>query len=92
MSSTDVVAALPTPVSLKEVGALLVKHYGLHDGLWDVAVELQAAIGQLGTPPNDVLPGAMFRISRMGLNKVAQVGPLTVNAAEINPRASPTTR
>jgi hypothetical protein len=86
MSSTDPIA-LPTPVSLKEIGALLVKHYGFHDGLWDVAIEMQVGIGQFGAAPADPspLPGAMFRISRIGLNKALQVGPLTINAAETNP-------
>jgi hypothetical protein len=86
MSSTDPVLS-PEPVSLKEIGALLVKHYGFHDGLWDVAVEIQVGVGQFGAAPADAapLPGAMFRIARIGLTKAPQVGPLTVNAAEINP-------
>jgi hypothetical protein len=86
MSSTDPVVS-PTPVSLKEIGELLVKHYGFHDGLWDVAIEMQVGIGQFGATPTDAapLPGAIFRISRIGLNKALQVGPLTINAAEINP-------
>jgi hypothetical protein len=86
MSSTDPIAP-PTPVSLKEIGALLVKHYGFHDGLWDVAIEIQVGVGQFGAAPADAapLPGAMFRVSRIGLTKALQVGPLTINAAEINP-------
>jgi hypothetical protein len=74
------------PISLKEIGALLVKRYGLHEGLWDVNVEIQVGVGQFGMPPDLVaMPGAMFRISKIGLTKAPQVGPLTVNAAEINP-------
>jgi hypothetical protein len=86
MPSIDPIVSL-TPVSLKEVGALLVKHYGLREGLWDVAIEIQVGIGQFGAAPADAtpLPGAMFRISRIGLNHALQVGPLTVNAAEVNP-------
>jgi hypothetical protein len=86
MSSTDPIVSL-TPVSLKEIGALLVKHYGLHEGLWDIVIEIQVGVGQFGAAPADAapLPGAMFRISRIGLNNALQVGPLTVNAAEVNP-------
>jgi hypothetical protein len=81
--------ALPVPISLKEVGALLVKHYDLHEGLWDVAVEIQVAVGQLGMPPDpSPLPGAMFRISKIGLTQAPQFSLLTVNAAEINPLAT----
>jgi hypothetical protein len=78
--------ALPVPISLKEVGALLIKHYDLHEGLWDVAVEIQVAVGQLAMPTDQsALPGAMFRISKVGLTHAPQVSQLTVNAAEINP-------
>jgi hypothetical protein len=79
--------APPTPIPLKEVGGLLVKHYGLHEGLWDVALEMQVGIGLLGPTPADVLPGATLRISRIGLTRAPLVGPLTINAAEINPPA-----
>ena len=87
MSSTETNVASPDLLPLKQVAELLVKHLGIHEGLWDVAIEIQAAIGQFGLPPTDILPGAMFRISRIGLTKTAALGPITVNAAEINPQA-----
>jgi hypothetical protein len=89
MSSTEIPVVNPEPLSLKKVGELLVKHYGLHEGMWDVAIEIQAAIGQFGFPPTDVMPGAMFRISRIGLTKANQAGHMTVNAAELNPAPLP---
>jgi hypothetical protein len=77
----------PEPVQLKEVAAYLVKHYGFHEGLWDVVVEMQVAVGAFAGPsgPSDVLPGAMFRVQRIGLVRVPVEGALTVNAAIVNP-------
>ena len=76
--------AVPEALTLRQVGELLVKKYGLHEGLWDLSIEIQAGIGQFGAPP-DVLPGAIFRISRIGLSKAPELGTHTVNAAEVNP-------
>ena len=78
----------PDPIPLREVTALLVKHLGLHEGQWDLAFEMQVAIGQFGIQPSEALPGAMFRISRIGLMPATQLGPLTVDAGEINPDAN----
>jgi hypothetical protein len=73
------------PLPLKEVAAMLVKQYDIHEGLWEVAIEVQVGIGNFGQVPEDVLPGAMFRMSRIGLNRVPISGPLTVDAAAVNP-------
>ena len=77
-------SAPPQPLPLKEVAALLVKHYGLQQGLWELALEMQVAIGQFGAAPEAALPGAAFGVTRVGLVRVEQVGPRTVDAAEIN--------
>lgn len=75
----------PQLIPLRDITALLVKHLGMHEGLWDVAFEIQVGIGQFGPTAPDLLPGAMMRIARVGLTKAQQIGPLTVDAAEINP-------
>ena len=75
------------PLPLQELAALLVRHYGLHVGLWDVALQMQVAIGQLGPAPDKALPGAMIGVSGIGLARAAQAGPLTVDAAKINPES-----
>jgi hypothetical protein len=74
----------PQPLPLKEVAELLVKHYGLREGLWELALEMQVGIGQFGATPDAALPGAAFGVSRVGLARVAVAGPRTVNAAEIS--------
>jgi hypothetical protein len=50
-------------------GCAHVERFGLHQGLWDVTLEVQIGVGQFGQfgqGPADVLPGATMRISRVG--------------------------
>src|SRR5271170_2025705 len=78
------VQVLPQPLPLKEAAELLVRHYGLREGLWEVALEMQVGVGQIsGATADAVLPGAAIGVSRIGLARVTAAGPLTVNAAEI---------
>ena len=79
-----------TPLSMKEVAELLVKHYGLREGLFDLLLEYQFAFGNFGPTPSQVTPGAMIGLAKLGLARATQVGPLTVDAAEVNP--APKTR
>jgi hypothetical protein len=72
-------------IPLRDLGVLLVKHYNVHEGLWDVTFQMQVSIGQMGPEPAKALPGAMINIAAVGLSRANQVGPLTVNAAELNP-------
>jgi hypothetical protein len=78
----------PQFISLQEMGVYLVKHFDLHQGLWDVTFEMQIGVGQFGQGPADILPGSMMRISRVGLTPALNGKThLTVDAAEINPAA-----
>jgi len=70
---------------LKEITELLVKHHGLHEGLFDLAFEFQVAIGGVGSDPKSILPGAMIGIRRMGLTTAIKEGIATVDAAVVNP-------
>ncbi len=72
---------------LRQITELLVKQNGLHDGMYDVAIEFQMAVGAvaIGSPSASTLPGAIIGISRIGLIRTVAPGPSTVNAAEVNP-------
>ena len=83
---------LPQPIdvigdmlSLKEIAALLVRHNALHDGLFDVSIEMQFAIGNFGPTQDTALPGAMLGVKGMGLVRAAKLGLHTVDAALVNP-------
>lgn len=73
------------PLSLKEVGEALVKHLGLHEGLYDMSIEFKLAVGQVGPSQDSVLPGAIVGVSRIGLAEAKSKGPNTVDASEVNP-------
>ena len=73
---------------LREITEILVRHHGLHEGLYDLALEFQIAIGAVGPDPASIVPGAMFGVRRIGLTRTEKAGVSTVNAAEVNPAAS----
>lgn len=70
---------------LREITELLVKHHGLHEGLYDLTVEFQFAVGAVGPDPKLILPGVMLGVSRIGIMKTEKTGTATVDAAEVNP-------
>lgn len=71
--------------SLLEVTELLVKHQGLHEGIYNLSFEFQLAFGAVGPTPEQACPGAMLGISRMGLSKVDKKNIHSVDAAIVNP-------
>lgn len=77
-------STLPS-LELKEVTAILIKHHGLHEGLYDLAFELQMGVGRFALDPGPPLPGAIFGIRSVGLVRATDPGPATVDAAEVNP-------
>ncbi len=72
-------------LDLKDMTTILIKHYGLHDGLYDLGFEFQIAIGAVGPDEKSAVPGAMFGIKRIGIAKTEKAGVLTVDASEVNP-------
>lgn len=79
------------PKSLRELGALLVRDAGLHEGLFDISFEIQTMVGSFG-PAEEILPGALFGIRNVGLVQTGRRNPNTVDAAQVNPRAKPATK
>lgn len=75
----------PISFSLREMTELLIKQQKLYEGLYELAFEFQIAIGEVGTSPENVLPGAMFGISSIGLSKSDNENINTVDAAKVNP-------
>lgn len=73
---------------LKEITELLIKHHGLHDGLYDLVLEFGVAIGAVGPAPDQILPGVMVGVRRVGIAKATTSGPNTIDAAKINPTIS----
>jgi hypothetical protein len=88
-TNTPLVATLPAPVepllTIKDLAALLVKHYGLHEGIFDLMIEYQFGAGAVGPDKEHILPGVMIGIARIGLARATQLNPLTIDASAVNP-------
>jgi len=80
------------PMTMRELTTVLIKHHGFHEGLYETALEFKFALGQVGPTHDDLLPGAMIGVSRIGLVPAENPGPAVVDAAEVNPAKKPTKR
>jgi hypothetical protein len=86
-------ARTPTPVgvplSLSELAVLLVKHYGLNEGAFDLMLQYQIGTGAVGPDKNHLVPGVMMGVSQVGLVPSTKVGASTVDASLVNPTKKP---
>ncbi|MDP1607400.1 MAG: hypothetical protein Q8L93_12320 [Rhodocyclaceae bacterium] len=73
------------PLSMRDLASVLVKHYGIHEGRFDLLVEFQIGTGAVGPDPATLIPGALIGVSRIGLMPSKKDGPTTVDAAIVNP-------
>lgn len=87
-SNAPVMAAVPieAPLSMIELATVLIKHYGLHEGTFDVLIEFQIGVGAVGPTPETLNPGAMISVSRVGLMPTTVIRPTTVDAKVVNPK------
>jgi len=69
----------------RELATILVKHHGIHAGLFDLAIEFQIGVGSVGPEPSLTVPGVAVGVRRVGLAPAAQISSTTVDAAEVNP-------
>lgn len=73
-------------LKLTELLELLVRHFGHHEGLFDLAVHFKIGAGAVRPEKGEVLPGAIFGFAGISLKRVDKVGPNTLDAAVVNPR------
>lgn len=89
MSTNPLPASKPVPagepLDIKQLTAALIKHYNIHEGLYDLFLEYRMGFGVFGPSPTDILPSAILGLSKLSITRVAQLGPLTVDASEVNP-------
>lgn len=85
----EAIAPIHPPISLRDLASVLVQHYGLHEGRYDLLVEFQIGVGAVGPDPSSLTPGAMIGVSRVGLMPSKDDGPTTVDAAIVNPAKKP---
>lgn len=68
---------------LKELGKILVKHYGLQEGKYEVLVEFMIGMGSVGPDKDNRYPGATIGLTKVGLQKTDIDGPNTIDATEV---------
>lgn len=80
---TDVIDPLESSLSMRELTELLVRHYGKTEGTYELFCEFTIGTGPVGPNSEDLIPGAMIGISRVGLRPASASAPrsLTVDAA-----------
>ena len=77
-----------SPLSMRDLTILLIKHYAIHEGCYDLLVEFQIGMGAVGPDPASLTPGAMIGVSKVGLMLAKENGPSSVDAGLVNPAPS----
>jgi hypothetical protein len=74
--------------TFKQIAEALVKEQGIHEGFWAIYVEFGIGAGHIPAGPNTdaLMPAAVIPIVKMGIQRAEQPTPLTVDAAEVNPK------
>ncbi len=87
MQSNENNPSITDEFSLIELTEILIKYKNIHEGLYNLSLEFQFAIGSVGPTPELICPGAMIGVSRFGLSKTekAKTNIHTVDAAKVNP-------
>jgi hypothetical protein len=83
----------PTQYSfdLNELATALLKHQGIHDGLWAVSFEITMGVGSFGPTQAEAKPGAFMQINKVQISRQSPETPegsmtsMTVDAAKVNP-------
>jgi hypothetical protein len=88
MSSNEKTPPMPVaePLTMRELAAVLVRHYGLNEGLFNLMVEFTVGVGPVGPDKENLSPGAMIGVSKIGLVPSTEVGQSTIDASEANPK------
>ncbi len=75
---------LSTPL---ELTTILIRHHGIHRGLWTLSVSFHVQGTNIRTndPDGQAFPGALVAVQGIGLREVEVPDSLTVDAAAVNP-------
>ena len=79
----DKVAPVLPPLGLRELTEVLVRHYGLSEGQYDLLVNYQIGAGMFGPVAGEAGPGVAVSLQQIGLSKSPSPNHLTVDAAKV---------
>ncbi|CAD6514355.1 hypothetical protein ACFQ3P_04490 [Paraburkholderia sabiae] len=69
-----------------ELTTLLIRHYGIHRGLWTLHVEFHTSGHNFVPTGKDIVyPAVVAGVRALGLRRVEVADQLTVDAAAVNP-------
>lgn len=68
----------------KELTELMVRHQGIKEGHWMVLVRFSHTTGNLDTGKNDPAPGTVTRIESIGIQRIPEPTPISVDASELS--------
>ncbi len=69
----------------KEIAEVLLKHHGIHEGIWGVYIKFGIKGANIGASDSDLMPSAIVPVLEIGLQKVDKENNLSVDAARVNP-------
>jgi len=72
----------------KEVVTALLKHQGIHEGIWGITIRFRTHGSNMGATSNDLLPVLINVIDGIGLCRNTKESNITVDAAVVNPKPS----
>ncbi len=70
---------------LKELTVLMLKDQKIHEGHWQILVNFGFGAANVGPNEAEMAPAAMVPVMGVGVQKVPEKTPLSVDAAEVNP-------
>ncbi len=73
----------------KEVVEALVKHQGIHEGIWGLSVRFGLHATNVALSDQEASPAAIVGVVKIGIQKFPTESNLAVDAAKVNPRPRP---
>lgn len=73
------------PLSTRELLEVLVKHYGISEGKYELAIEFAIATGPVGPNAEEMVPGVVFGVRSVALAAVETDTATSVDAARLAP-------
>jgi len=75
----------------EEIIEALLKHQGIHEGIWALHLEfgLQVRNLNVGSPEGKQVPGLIIPLLKIGIEKTEKAGGISVDAAKVNPLSKP---
>ena len=79
-------------MSYKEIAEVLVKHLNVHEGYWSIFLKFGIQAANMSVNNSAYMPTAIVPVLEIGINREAEMGPLAVDAAVVNPLPKRATR